>query len=163
MGFPMRYPRFLIVLFVALGLAALSTTRAAAADEDALRQVETLADISQQTATDPEPAGRGEAIELLAERVDLDHFDAGRLLDAMAARVVLLAGAGARSGVLERLEITVLLDMILEFVRSADLRSDQAFARADYQAERAIAATELLTESERIAMEAFLSTTAIPV
>ncbi|MFV9671843.1 MAG: transglycosylase SLT domain-containing protein [Acidimicrobiia bacterium] len=167
MGFPMRYPRLLIVLFVALGLAALSTTRAAAADEDALsdalRQVETLANISQQAATDAELARRGGAVELLAERVGLDHVDAGILLDAVAARVVSVAGAGERAGVLERPEIAVLFDMILEFVRSADPQSDQAFAKADFLAERVVAAAELLAESERTAMDALLSTTAIPV
>ena len=167
MGFPMRYPRFLIVLFVALAVAALSTTRAAAADEDALsdalRQVETLTNISQQATIDAELARRGGAVEMLAERVDLDHVDAGRLLDAMAASVVSVTGAGERAGVLERPEIANLFNMILEFVRSADPQSDQAFAKADFLAERVIAATELLAESERSAMGALLSTTATPV
>lgn len=167
MGFPMRYPRLLIVLFVALGLVALSTTRAAAADEDApsdaLRQVETLADISQQAVTDTELARRVWAVELFAERVDLNHIDAGRLLTAVAARVVSVAGAGERAGVLVRPEFAILLDMILEVARSADPQSDQAFAEADFLAEWDIATAELLAESERNAMDALRSTTTIPV
>ena len=36
MGSPMRYPRFFIVLFVALGLSAFPAIDASAADADAL-------------------------------------------------------------------------------------------------------------------------------
>ena len=164
MGFPMRYPRFFIVLFVALGLAGFPAIGASAADadalSDALRQVETLSDISQQTATDADLARRGGAVELLAERVDLDHNEAGRLLDAMVSLAASVTGAGERSGVLESPDIDALFDAILEFVRSSDPQSDQVFAKADFLTERAIAAAELLAESERAVMDALVSTQA---
>jgi hypothetical protein len=166
MGSPMRYPRFLIVLFVALGLAAFPAVDASAADadalSDALRQVETLSDISLQVATGADLARRDGAIELLARQVDLDHGDAGRLLDAMVALAVSLAGAGERAGVLESPDIDVLFDVIVEFVRSSDPQSDLVFAKADFLTARATTAAELMAESERAAMDALISTAAGP-
>ncbi len=165
MGFPMRYPRFFIVLFVALGLAALRGVPASAADadvlSDALRQVETLADISQQAATGADLARRGAAVELLVGRTDLDHGEASRLLDAMTTLAVSVIEAGERAGVLESPEIDDLFDLILEFAGSSDPHSDQAFAKADFLAERAVAAAELWAESERTAMIALASEEAV--
>ncbi len=166
MGSPMRYPRFFIVLFVALGLAAFPAIDASAADadalSDALRQVETLADVSQQATTGADLARRSGAVELLAERVDIDHSEAGRLLDAAMTLAVSVAGAGERSGVLENPDFDDLFDMILEIVRSSDPQSDQVFAKADFLTERAIAVAGLLAESERAAMDALVSTEAVP-
>ncbi|MEA2009077.1 MAG: hypothetical protein U9N78_00055, partial [Actinomycetota bacterium] len=158
----MRYPRLLIVLFVALGIVVLPTVDASAADtdalSDALRQVETLTDISQQAAIDADLARRGGTVELLAERVDVDPNQAGHLLDAMTALVVLVTGAGERAGVLESPEIDALFDVLVGFIRSSEPQSEQAFAKADFLTERAIVAAELLANSERTAMTALIST-----
>jgi len=162
MGFSMRYPRFLVVLFVALGLAALAATPAHATETgslpDALRRIETLADISEQAAAGADLARRGVAVELLAEHVDLDHGEASRLLDAMMALAASMAGAGERVGVLESPDIDAVFALILEFVRSSDPHSAQVFAKADFLTERAIAVAELLAESELTAMDSLVST-----
>lgn len=161
MGFSMRYPRFLIVLFIALGLTALASAPVHATETgslpDALRQIETLADISEQAATGADLARRGGAVELLAEELELDHGKASHLLDAVTALAASVAGAGERAGVLESADIDAVFELILEFVRSSDPHSDQVFAKADFLTERAIAAAELLAESERTAMDALVS------
>jgi hypothetical protein len=165
MGLPMRYPRFFIVLFVAFGLAALPAARAAAADADplpeALRQIDTLAEIEHHATIGAELARRSGAVELLAQRVGLDHTEADRLLDAMTARVVSVTGAGERAGLLNSPEIDALFDAIVEIVRSGDPQSDRAFAKADFLTERSIAAKGLREESERTAMIALVSDVAV--
>jgi len=162
----MRYPRFFIVLFVALGLAAFPAIDASASDadalSDALRQVETLGDVSQQAATGADLARHGGAVRLLADRVGLDHGEADRLLDAMMAIAVSVTGAGERSGVMESPDIDVLFDTVLEFIRSSNPHSAQVFAKSDFLTERAIAAAELLAKSELAAMNALISTEMVP-
>jgi hypothetical protein len=161
MGLPMRYPRFLIVLLVALGLAALPTAGASATSDDplpeALRQFDTLTDTSRHAADGADLARRSGAVELLARRVDIGHTDAGRLLDAITALVVSFTGAGERAGVLDAPEIDVLFESILEVVRSSDPESDQVFAKADFLTERAIAAAQLREASELTAMDVLVS------
>ncbi len=156
MGLPMRYPRFFIVLFVALGLAALPAPHAYASGtdplSDALRQIETLADVSDQSAAAADLARRGAIVESLALRADLDHREAGRFLDAAVEVAAALTAAGERTGVLVSPGIDRLLEMVVAFVASSEPGSDIAFAKADFLAERAIAAAGLLEESERDAM-----------
>ncbi len=160
MGLPMRYPRFFIVLLVALGLAAAPATDAYATDvdplPDALRQIETLADVSRHASSAADLARRGAVVRSLAQRADLDYAQAGHLLDAIVGFVVVMTEAGERSGVLDSPGIDEVLEMMLAFVASTDPQSDEAFAKAGYLTERAIAATRLLEESERIAMDALI-------
>ena len=160
MGLPMRYPRFFSVLLVALGLAVAPTADARATDvdplPDTLRQIETLADISRHASTAADLARRGAVVESLALRADLDHAQAGHLLDAIAGFVIVMTEAGERSGVLDSPEIDEILEMMLAFVASTDPQSEGAFAKAGYLTERAIVATRLLEESERIAMDALI-------
>lgn len=167
MGLPMRYPRFFIVLFVALGLAALPAADAYAAETvplpDALRQIETMSDISQSASIGADLARRGGIVDLLARRADLNHSEADRLLDAVTGLVVAVAGAGERAGVLVSPEIDPLLETLLNFIGSTDPASDQALAKAGFLTGRAIAATELMVEAERTAMDALISAEAVPV
>lgn len=166
MGLPMRYTRFFIALFVALGLAALPAADAYASDtdplSDALRQIETMSDISQRASIGADLARRGGIVDLLAQRADLNHSEADHLLDAVTGFVVAVAGAGERAGVLVSPEIDALLETVLSFIGSTDPASDQALAKADFLTERALAATELMVEAERTAMDALISTEAVP-
>ena len=160
MGLSMRYPRFFIVLLVAFGLAVVPTADAYATDvdplPDALRQIETLTDVSRHAATEADLALRGAVVESLARRVDLDHAQAGHILDAIVGFVIVMTEAGERWGVLDSPDIDEMLEMMVAVVASTDPQSDGAFAKADYLTERAIVATRLLEESERIAMDALI-------
>ena len=148
MGLPMRYPRFFIVLLVALGLAAAPATNAYATDvdplPDALRQIETLADVSRHASTAADLALRGAVVGSLAQQADLDHAQAGHLLDAIVDFVVVMTEAGERSGVLDSPGIDRVLEMMLAFVASSVPQSDEAFAKAGYLTERSSAASRLL-------------------
>jgi hypothetical protein len=161
MGLSMRYPRFFIVLFLALALAGLPAVGAHASDtdllSDALRQIDVMADVSQQAAAGADLAHRDGTVELLAQRVDVNHNEADLLLDAVTALVVAVTRAGERAGVLKSPEIEVLLDVLVEIVRSSDPQADRTFANADFFRERAIEAAELQAEFEFAAMDALAS------
>ncbi len=167
MGLPMRYPRFFIILFVALVLAAPPAADAYAADADLLPdtpwQIETMPDISQRASSDTDLARRGAVVDLLVRRTDLDHDEAGRLLDAVTGLVVAVAGTGERAGMLASPEIEVLLDVVLDLAGSLDPQSGRASENVDLLTERPIAVGELSLEAEGTAMDALLSTEAAPV
>ncbi len=167
MGLPMRYPRFFTILFVALVIAAPPAADASAPDADLLTdtpwQIETTPEISQRASSDTDPARRGAVVDLLVRRTDLDHDEAGRLLDAVTGLVVAVAGAGERAGVLASPEIDVLLDAVLDIAGSLDPQSGRESENVDLLTERPMAAGELLIEADGTARDGLLSTEAAPV
>ena len=148
MGLPMRYPRFFIVLFVALGLAASPAghTYAANADPfpDAPSQTEAPSSVSLHSPDAGDVARRDAVVEFVAGQVELDHAGAERLLDAVTDLVIAVAGAGERVGVLEDLEVDDLHDALLSIAESVDPQPDQVPLTAGPTAEPAIAAADEL-------------------
>ncbi|MGB5531844.1 MAG: transglycosylase SLT domain-containing protein [Acidimicrobiia bacterium] len=125
MGFPMRYPRFLIVCFVALGLAA-SSTGVARADHTDARSAEpayagSVFDLDHQGALGGDPGPLFGAVELLADRTHLDSDEAGELLDAVAALILAVADAGQRTGVLAIPEVNQLITEVLQSPQSIEV------------------------------------------
>ncbi len=167
MGFPMRYPRFFIVLFVALGLAALPAVDARATDADPLsdapRQVRATPDIAEHASAGADIAPRGGIVDLLVRRTDLDNGEAGRFLDAVTGLVRAVTGAGERAGMITSPEIDALLAVVLGIAAAVDPQPGRALVRADVVTEQAVVVTEILTEAERAAMEELLSIETVPV
>ncbi len=151
MGLPMRYPRLFIVLFVALGLAALPAADAYAVDADlnpdVSREIETAPDISSHASLITDPARRERVVDLLVQRTDLDHDGAGWFLDAVAGLVAAVAGAGERVGVFGDPETDALLDAVIGLAGSIDPSPDWTSVEAGYL-------TKLLIEAEHTAMVA---------
>ncbi len=117
MGLPMRYPRFFIVWFVALGLAA-SSAAAARADHTGARSGEqayaaSVFEIVDQAVLGGDPDRRSEAVEFLADVTDLGGDGVGKLLDAVAELVLTVADTGQRTGVLAIPEVNQLIAEVL--------------------------------------------------
>jgi hypothetical protein len=113
----MRYPRFFIVCFVALGLAA-SPSFAARADHTGARSGEPAFAGSVFGIVDPAVLGadlfrRSDAVEVMVDATDLASDDAGELLDVVAGRVVAFVDAGQRTGVLAIPEMNQLIAEVL--------------------------------------------------
>lgn len=155
MGLPMRYPRTLIVLFVALVLvgwsaaAARSITTEAAASVGAQATAPTV-----KRALPQDPAQRVVIVDALAVEIALDREQAGRILDAMTESVLAIAEAGARAGVLTAPAPGPLMDAALEVAVAADPRIAQAAARAVHLSDRADAVVDLPRVSEPAALRA---------
>mgnify|MGYP001819368520 FL=1 len=118
MGLPMRYPRLLMVCFVAFGLA-LASTADARAEHAGAGSVErayagSVFDIVDQAVFGGDPVRRSTAVESVADALHLDRNRAGRLLDGFAELVLAVADAGQRSGVLAIPEVNQLFAEILE-------------------------------------------------
>ena len=158
MGFPMRFSRFLIVLVLAFGLAALPSTRADAVDEldlgDALEEVETMTGIADEASVGADLARWGGLVDALGHRADLDHEAAAQLLASVTDLVLAIANTGERTGVLTVPDIDELHDAVLSLVVSTDPRAEEAMAKAEYLAARADEATRHVLASEQRAMEA---------
>lgn len=158
MGLPMRYPRFLAVLFVALGLAALPATSARADDApavpEALIHVDTMTDVAEQTAAASDLARLGGVVTVLADEANVEHDDAYRLLDAFTTMLIAVAGAGERTGVLAIPETDLLIDVILRAAATIDPDAAQAYAKAAYLSERSAEASELIGAAERAVVDA---------
>lgn len=158
MGLPMRYPRFLAVLFVALGLAALPATSARADDApavpEALIHVDTMTDVAEQTAAASDLARLGGVVTVLADEANVEHDDAYRLLDAFTKMLIAVAGAGERTGVLAIPETDLLIDVILRAAATIDPDAAQAYAKAAYLSERSAEASELIGAAERAVVDA---------
>jgi len=117
MGFPMRYPRFFIVCFVALGLAV-SPAFVARADHTGARSGEPAFAGSVFGIVDPAVLGadlfrRSGAVDVLVDATDLASDDAGELFDVIAGRVVAFVDAGQRTGVLAIPEMNQLIAEVL--------------------------------------------------
>jgi len=158
MGLPMRYPRFLVVLFVALGLAAVPAISARADDApavtEALAHVDTMTEVAEQTAVASDLARLGGVVTVLAAEVDVDHDEAHLLLDAFTTMLVAVAGAGERTGVLAIPETDLLIDMILRAAATIDPDAAQAYAKAAYLSERSADASDLIGTAERAVRDA---------
>ena len=117
MGFPMRYPRFFIVWFVALGLAASPTVIARADHTDARTGERAYAgsvfEIVDQAVLGGDPLSWHGAVDALAEATELDSDEASQLLDAVAELVLAVADAGQRTGVLAIPEVNRLIADVL--------------------------------------------------
>jgi hypothetical protein len=119
----MRYPRLLIVWFVALGLAA-SPTAVARADHTGARSGEfayagSVFDMVGQTVLGGDPVRRSDAVGVLSDATQIDNAQAGRLLDAVAGRVLVIADAGQRAGVLAIPQVNGLIAELLGSPRTA--------------------------------------------
>ena len=163
MGFPMRYPRLLIVWFVALGLVA-GTAISARAEEsppvsEALAHVDTMAAVADQTAAAADLARVGGIVNLLAGETDLDHDDAIRLLDAFTEMLLAVANAGERAGVLAVPEADLLIDVILRAAATVDASAARAIAKAAYLSERSAEAGDLVGDAERRVVDALAGST----
>ena len=163
MGLPMRYPRFLIVWFVALGLVTVPAA-SVRADEpppvsEALAHVDTMAAVADQTAAAADLARVVGVVTVLAEETDLDHGEAIRLLEAFTAMLLTVADAGARTGVLAVPEADVLIDVILQAAATVDPNAAQASAKAAYLSERSAEAGDLVGEAERRVVGALAAST----
>jgi len=154
----MRYPRFLTVLFVALGLAALPAISARADDApavpEALIHVDTMTDVAEQTAAASDLARLGGVVTVLADEANVEHDDAYRLLDAFTTMLFAVAGAGERAGVLATPETNLLIDVILRAAAPIDPDAAQAYAKAVYLSERSAEARELIGAAERAVVDA---------
>ncbi|MGB9357624.1 MAG: transglycosylase SLT domain-containing protein [Acidimicrobiia bacterium] len=158
MGLPMRYPRFLVVLFAALGLAASPAVSARAADApavpEALLHVDTLTEIAAQTAVASDLARLGGVVIVLADEVNVGHDEAHRLVDAFATMLIAVAGAGERTGVLAIPETDLLIDVILRAAATNDPDAAQAYAKAVYLGERSAEASDFIGDAERAVVDA---------
>jgi len=158
MGLPMRYPRFLVVWFVALGLAALPAISARADDasavSDALVHVDTMADVAEQTAVASNLARLGGVVKVLADEVDVEHEQAHRLLEAFTTMLHAVAGAGERIGVLAVPESELLIEVILSAAAVVDADAAQASAKAAFLDRRSTEASGLVATAERGVIEA---------
>ena len=158
MGIPMRYPRFLVVWFVALGLAALPAISARADDvttvPDTLVHVDTMTDVAEQTSTAADLARLGGVVTVLADEVDLEHDDAYRLLAAFTKMLFSVTGVGERTGVLVIPETDLLIDVILRAAVAVEPDAAQAIAKAAYLSERSTEASTLIGTAERAVLDA---------
>ena len=130
MGFPMRYPRLLIVCFVALGLAA-SPAAGARADHTGARSGEptyasSVFDIVDRAVLGGDPVRRSGAVEVLADATHLESDEAGELLDAVAALILDFADAGQRTGVLAIPEVNQLIAEVLQPPPSIEVSPEDA-------------------------------------
>ena len=118
MGFPMRYPRFFIVCFVALGLAVSPAVGARADHADARSGEPVYAGsvfgIADRTVFGGDPVRRSGAVEVLADARNLESDEAGALLDVVAALILAVADAGQRTGVLAIPEVNQLIADVLQ-------------------------------------------------
>lgn len=163
MGFPMRYPRLLIVSFVALGLVAVPAI-SARSDEgppvsEALAHVDTMAAVADQTAAAADLARVGGIVSVLADETDLDHDEAIRLLEAFTNMLLAISNAGERTGVLVVPEADPLIGVILRVAATVDPDAAQAFAKAAYLSERSAEASDLVGEAERRVVDALAGPT----
>ena len=153
MGLPMRYPRTLIVLSVALVLVGWSAAAARALTADAAASVGTrTAPPAVNRALPQDPAQRVVVVDALAAEIALDRVKAGRILDAMTESVLAIAETGARAGVLTAPAPGSLMDAALEVAVAADPRSAQAAARAAHLSDRADAVVDRSHLSEPAAI-----------
>jgi len=130
MGFPMRYPRFLIVCFVALGLAV-SPAVSARADHSGARSGEpvyagSIFGIADRTVLGDDPVRRSGAVEVLVDATHLESDEAGELLDAVAALILAVADAGQRTGVLPIPEVNQLIADVLQPPPSIEVSPEDA-------------------------------------
>ena len=130
MGFPMRYPRLLIVCFVALGLAV-SPAAGARADHTGARSGEpayagSVFDIADRAVLGGDPVRRSGAVEVLADATRLESDEAGDLLDAVAALFLAVADAGQRTGVLAIPEVNQLIAEVLQPPPSIEVAPEAA-------------------------------------
>jgi hypothetical protein len=157
MGFPMRYPRFLVVLFVVLGLAVLSSAPVAATDgdtlPDALEEIDAMALRAHEASFGAEVARWDGLIDAISRSTRLEPGEAEQLVVAIADLVLAITEAGERAGVLATPDAADLLDTMYTLAASTDLGTDEAVAEADRLTERAIEATVRMREAERRAME----------
>jgi hypothetical protein len=143
MGLPMRYPRTLIVLLVALVLAGWSAGAARSLTADAVAGVGArTAAPTVNRAVPQDPAQRVVVVDALAVEIALDRDEAGRVLDAMTESVLAIAEAGARAGVLTAPAPGSLMDAALEVAVAADPTIAQAAARAAFLSSRADAVVD---------------------
>ena len=167
MGLPMRYPRFLIVLFVALCLAALPATRAHAAGDDtlsdALEEIQTMTAVAHDAAEGADLARWGGLVDALVEHTGLDRDDVEQLITSAMDLVLVVTTTGERVGVLSAPDSQDLLDAVFALAASVDAHAEHASAKAAYLTERAVEATERALEAERRAMEALADAAPPPV
>ena len=163
MGFPMRYPRSLNVLFVALALVgwpvAAAHSHNADAGADAL--IGNPIANTRPAASDPDAVRRVVIVEAFAAGTDLDRERAGDVLDAMADTVLAIAETGARVGVLAATGAEPLMDAALEIAAAADPASAQAAAKAAYLSERPDEAIDLGQEPDPVRADPSVETDAI--
>lgn len=151
MGLPMRYPRFLASLFVALVFA---TIPAAAARADMptrgemLERVQTVSEISGRASETADLAVRGGIVALIARHGDLSRDDAGLMLDAVTGTVISLSEMGERSGMLEIPDIETAYDTVLGLMGSVDPQARQALAKATHYRSYATETDERLSQIE---------------
>jgi hypothetical protein len=130
MGFPMRYPRLLIVCFVALGLAV-SPAAGARADHTGARSEEpayagSVFDIADRAVPVGDTVRRSGAVELLADATHLESDDAGGVLNAVAELILAVADAGQRTGVLAIPEVNQLIAEVLQPPPSIEVSPEAA-------------------------------------
>ena len=163
MGFPMRYPRSLIVWFVALGLVAVPaiSVRAEAGPpvSEELAHVDTMSAVADRTAAAADLARVGGVVNVLADEADLDYNEAIRQLAAFSEMLLAVADAGERTGVLVVPEVGLLIDVILRAAATVDPDAAQALAKATYLSERSAEASDLIGEAERRVVNALASPT----
>ena len=153
----MRYPRFLIVLFVVLGIIALRPVSADASSadslDDTLARVDTLTAIADRASGDADLARWGGIVDALDRSTDLDRAEADLLARAVAGLVVAVADAGERTGTIVAPDVEDLLDAVLELATAVDAGAEQASAKAAFLTERAIDVTERVNTAEEQAMQ----------
>lgn len=166
MGFPMRYPRLLIVMLVALGLSVVPGVSAFAATgekvPEAIAETQTLAEISRESAGAAVLARRGGLVDSLARLTGMGVGDAGRFIDAATDFVLAIATTGERAGMIGAPDDDALLAIVLGILESTDTRSAQASAKVDFLMQRAIDAAEHANDAERRAMEALAQRSTTP-
>lgn len=145
----MRYPRTLIVLFVALALTGWSTAAARAHITEAAART---AAPNVDTTLLPDPARRTVVLDALAEEIALDRERAGRVFDAMTEAVLVIADAGARAGVLTAPAPGPLMDVAFEVAVAAEPEIAQAAAKAADLSDRPDDTLELGRASEPVAI-----------
>ncbi len=163
----MRYPRLLIVMFVAFGLAVAPGSNAFAASgetaPEAIAEAETLAEIARESAAAATLARRGGLVESLVRVTDMDYREAGLFIDAATDLVLAIAATGERAGMIASPDDDdELLDAVFAAMESTDARSAQASAKVDYLTERATDAAGHVNDAERRAMEALADRSPTP-
>ncbi|MEN8234708.1 MAG: transglycosylase SLT domain-containing protein [Actinomycetota bacterium] len=160
MGLPMRYPRLLTSLFVAL---VLITIPAAPARADAptkgemLERVDTMSTIADRASETADLALRGGVVDLIARHGDLNHSDADVVLDAIIGTVLALSEAGERSGVLGSPDVEVVYDSVLALMGSVDPQAKQALAKVAHYRTTAFETEDRMAQVESEVMAALLS------
>ncbi|MEN8113691.1 MAG: transglycosylase SLT domain-containing protein [Actinomycetota bacterium] len=160
MGFPMRYPRFLSSLFVALVfvmIPAIPARADAPTKAEMLERVDTIASIADRASETADLALRGGVIDLIARHGDLSHADADLVLDAVTGTILALSEAGERSGVLDSLDVETVYDTVLEFMGSVDPQARQALAKAAHYRTHASETDERMTQVESEVLAALLA------